>query len=113
MLHFMSTLDARFLAEADGDPVVAAQLRSAHYARIALESARVRRAKRDERRRQSPAEPRGILGRPNAKLTAEQVTEIREAYGEGGRVRQADLAAKYGVGQPAISRIVSGDHWRE
>ncbi len=35
--------DAKFLAEADGDPVRAAHLRSAYFARLALKSAQARR----------------------------------------------------------------------
>lgn len=42
-------LDAKFLAEADGDPVRAEHLRKAHFARLALASARARR------RRSKPA----------------------------------------------------------
>ncbi len=38
-----AALDARFLAEADGDPIRAAHLRKAHYAHLALRSARARR----------------------------------------------------------------------
>ncbi len=36
-------LDARFLREADGDPVRAEHLRKAYFARLALQSARSRR----------------------------------------------------------------------
>jgi hypothetical protein len=36
-------LDAKFLAQADGDPVRAAHLRKAYFARLALLSARSRR----------------------------------------------------------------------
>jgi len=38
--------DAKFLAEADGDPVRAAHLRTAHFRRLAMKSAEVRRAKK-------------------------------------------------------------------
>lgn len=38
--------EAKFLADADGDPVRAAHLRKAHYARLALASARARRARK-------------------------------------------------------------------
>lgn len=37
--------EAKFLAEAGGDPVRAASLRSAHYARLAFASAKARRAR--------------------------------------------------------------------
>jgi hypothetical protein len=36
-------LDAKFLAEADGDPIRADHLRKAYYARLALKSAQARR----------------------------------------------------------------------
>ena len=36
-------LDAKFLAAADGDPLRAAHLRKAHFARLALKSAKARR----------------------------------------------------------------------
>jgi hypothetical protein len=38
-------LDAKFLAEAGGDPVRAEHLRKAHFTRLALASARARRHK--------------------------------------------------------------------
>lgn len=38
-----AALDAKFLAEADGDPVRADHLRKAHFARLALKSAQARR----------------------------------------------------------------------
>jgi hypothetical protein len=41
-----AAMDAKFLAEADGDPVRAEHLRKAHYIRMALKSAEARRAKR-------------------------------------------------------------------
>jgi len=40
-----AALDAKFLAAADGDPVRAEHLRKAHYLKMALNSARVRKAK--------------------------------------------------------------------
>lgn len=43
-----------------------------------------------------------------AKLTSEQVAEIRAARGV---MRQRDLAARYGVGQTQISRIHTGQRW--
>jgi hypothetical protein len=38
-----AALDAKFLAQADGDPVRAANLRKAHFKRLALKSAQARR----------------------------------------------------------------------
>lgn len=38
-----AALDARFLAEADGDPIRAEHLKKAHFARLALKSAQARR----------------------------------------------------------------------
>ncbi len=38
-----AALEARFLAEAEGDPVRALSVRKAYYARLALASARARR----------------------------------------------------------------------
>ena len=38
-----AALDAKFLDAADGDPIRAAHLRKAHFARLALKSARSRR----------------------------------------------------------------------
>ena len=38
-----AALDAKFLEQADGDPVRAEHLRKAHYARLALKSAQARR----------------------------------------------------------------------
>ena len=40
-----AALAAKFLAAADGDPVRAEHLRKAHYLKMALNSARVRKAK--------------------------------------------------------------------
>jgi hypothetical protein len=44
-----AALDAKFLAQAGGDPVRAGHLRKAHFQRLALKSAAARRA-RSERR---------------------------------------------------------------
>ncbi|QWC85537.1 hypothetical protein KLP28_01775 [Nocardioidaceae bacterium] len=41
-----AALDQKFLDEAGGDPVRAAHLRKAYYARLALKSAQARRARR-------------------------------------------------------------------
>lgn len=40
-----AALEAKFLAEADGDPIRAEHLRAAHFKRMALKSAQARRAK--------------------------------------------------------------------
>ena len=45
-----AALDQKFLDQADGDPVRAASMRKAYYARLALKSAQARRAKRDARK---------------------------------------------------------------
>lgn len=42
-----AALDARFLAQADGDPIRAEHLRKAHFARLALKSAQARRKSRE------------------------------------------------------------------
>jgi hypothetical protein len=42
-----AALDAKFLEQADGDPVAAAHLRKAHFARLALKSAQARRRSRE------------------------------------------------------------------
>lgn len=41
-----AALEQRFLDEADGDPVRAAHLKKAYYARLALKSAQARRARK-------------------------------------------------------------------
>lgn len=41
-----AALDQKFLDQADGDPVRAAHLRKAYFARLALKSAQARRARR-------------------------------------------------------------------
>ena len=45
-----------------------------------------------------------------AKLTAEQVSEIRRRYAHGD-VTQSQLAAEYGVTRPMIGYIVRGKNW--
>jgi hypothetical protein len=42
-----AALDQKFLDAADGDPVRAAHLRKAYFARLALKSAQARRARRE------------------------------------------------------------------
>jgi hypothetical protein len=51
-------------------------------------------------------------GHTNAKLTPEQVVEIRAIYDAGG-VRQVDLAKQYGVSQRAISLITRRETYRD
>lgn len=46
----------------------------------------------------------------NAKLTAKEVEKIRFLY-KFGKLTQAELGAKFGVGGTSISRIVRGVGW--
>jgi len=48
--------------------------------------------------------------RPGAKLTPDQVAEIRQKYLAGG-VLQRELAAQFGVNQQSVSNIVRGETW--
>lgn len=48
-------------------------------------------------------------GNPAAKLTADQVREIRDLYASGAR--QVDLAEDYGIAQPYVSQIVRRKSW--
>lgn len=52
----------------------------------------------------------GGEGTPLAKLTDQQVAEIRRRYDAGEL--QTPLAHEFGVGQPNISHIVRGRTWR-
>jgi len=45
-----------------------------------------------------------------AKLTQQQVTEIRSRYAAGGTSQEA-LAAEYNVRQGTVSRIIHGVRW--
>lgn len=54
--------------------------------------------------------PHGV-GNPNAKLTEQQVLELRARYSEGG-VTQTKLAAEYGVSTALVSFIVTRKAWR-
>lgn len=54
------------------------------------------------------AEKGRMVGRRT--LSSEDVAAIRREYAAGG-VSQASLAARFGVRQPAISRIVTGERW--
>lgn len=51
-------------------------------------------------------------GRYNAKLTADQVQAIRDAWASGG-ISQSELARMYGISSSNVSRIVTGDEWKE
>ncbi len=46
-----------------------------------------------------------------AKLSQEQVSDIRRRYADGER--QSALASEYGVSQPSISYIVNGKRWSD
>lgn len=46
-----------------------------------------------------------------AKLTAEQVREIRALYRGRDRPTQKALAERYGVSQGAINAIITGRSW--
>lgn len=49
---------------------------------------------------------------PSAKLTWEQVREIRRTYVAGG-TSQASLARQFGVAQASIGRLLSNQTWEE
>lgn len=49
---------------------------------------------------------------PTAKLTSEQVIEIRKRYANGG-ISQKALAKEYGMGQATISLIISRKRWKQ
>lgn len=51
------------------------------------------------------AKGRGVITRPRAKLTDDQVREIRRAFARGD-ASQRQLARVYGVNQMAVSRLV-------
>jgi hypothetical protein len=48
---------------------------------------------------------------PNARLTSEQVLQIRELYATG-KFLQKDLAVRFNVSRPTLRRIVSRQSWR-
>lgn len=62
------------------------------------------------RNRRMPVTPIGGWAKPNARLTTEQVSDIRARYAAGGAY-QYELAAEYGVQQSQVSRIVCGTRW--
>lgn len=47
----------------------------------------------------------------NARLTEEDVAQIRALYTEA-RVRQVDLAAQFGISQSQVSNLVRGVQWK-
>lgn len=49
---------------------------------------------------------------PLAKLTEQDVREIRERYARGG-IYQRELGVEYGVSQTEVGRIVRGVRWRQ
>ena len=59
-----AALDAKFLAEAEGDPTKAEHLRKAHFKRLALKSAQARRRSRElaDEARQAEAELTALSG---------------------------------------------------
>lgn len=48
---------------------------------------------------------------PNAKLTEEQVLEIRARFAEGG-IRKKDLARLHGMCRSAVEKIINGKTWK-
>jgi hypothetical protein len=50
------------------------------------------------------------MDRPAAKLTDQQIIDIRQAVAHG--VKQVDVAAAYGISQGLVSGIVNGHRWR-
>lgn len=48
---------------------------------------------------------------PQAKLTPEDVREIRRIY-RSGEMNQPELAKKYGVGTATVNRLISRETWR-
>jgi predicted DNA-binding protein (UPF0251 family) len=58
-----------------------------------------------------PNQPAPVAAVRQVRLSAAEVREIRDWYAHGD-VTQQQIAAEYGVGQQAISRIVRGESWR-
>ena len=48
--------------------------------------------------------------RPAAKLTDDQIVEIRQAVAHGAK--QVDVAVEYGISQGLVSGIVNGHRWK-
>ena len=55
---------------------------------------------------------RGAINRTEAKLTYEEVAEIRARWVRGQKPSQSDLAREYGVSQGAISFVLLGKTYR-
>lgn len=49
---------------------------------------------------------------PGARLTADQVEQIRERWAQGGRLSKRQLAAEYGVSEMTIGRALRGELWK-
>lgn len=62
-------------------------------------------------KRRNPCVGRRSEAHQMAKLTAEQVIEIRERHAAGG-ITQRQLAAEYGVSYPHVSLIVRRKTWK-
>jgi hypothetical protein len=60
-----AALEAKFLTEADGDPIRAESLRKAYYARMAMKSAMARRKPRPLRTVPAEADPTSLGGDPS------------------------------------------------
>jgi len=58
-------------------------------------------------RHKSPTE--GVIGSHSAKLTLEQVSEIRVLLQK--KHKQREIAQRYGVSQAAISALATGRNW--
>lgn len=63
------------------------------------------------REKHQPQETYRGGGSPRARLTADQVSEIRERYSAGGESFMS-LASEFGVSGRAIGQIVNGETWR-
>ncbi len=72
-----------------------------------------RRASQKQSRAAKPKKPHARGERMgSARLTWEQVTEIRRRF-QAGETNKSALAREYGVAQPTIGRVVSGKGWTE
>jgi len=47
----------------------------------------------------------------NAKLTEQQVVEMRKRYYGPGKLRHIDLAKEFGVSETAVRKALTGQHW--
>lgn len=57
------------------------------------------------------AEQKGRGRRPNVRLNADLVRELRQRYQSGER--QKDLAIAFDIPRPLVSQIVSGQRWKD